>query len=102
MEERHDAEHDVVDARMDDLLDRLDVGADVVMREHDGLGHAGRAGGEDDREQIVAADFVEAEDAIEQRGGRGIGAERAGELVAARDDSRAGLRGRRTWRRACL
>ena len=48
---------DVVDARMDDLLDRLDVGADVVMREHDALGHAGRAGGEDDRQHVVAADF---------------------------------------------
>ena len=69
MEERHDAEHRVVRPRMDDLVDRLDIRGDVVVREHHALGHAGRAGGEDDRGHVVAADPVQAEHAIEQEAG---------------------------------
>ena len=67
MKERHDAQHRVARPRMDDLLDRLDIRADVVMREHHALGHAGRAGGEDDRHHIVAADAVQAEHAVEHQ-----------------------------------
>ena len=52
---------------MDHLVDRLDVRGDVVMREHHALGHAGGAGGEDDRGHVVAADAVQAEHAIEQQ-----------------------------------
>ena len=52
--------------RVDHLVDRFDIGGDVVMREHHALGHAGGAGREDDRGHVVAADAVQAQHAIEQ------------------------------------
>ena len=60
MEKRQNAQQHVVAAEVNDLVDGADVRADVAMREHHALGLAGRAGGEDDRQQVVAATAVEA------------------------------------------
>ena len=58
---------DVVAPQVNDLVDGFDVRADVVVGEHDALGLAGGAGGEDHRQLVVAAHAVQAEHAIDER-----------------------------------
>ena len=57
---------------MNDLLDRFDVRADVVVREHHPFGHAGGAGGEDDGGHVVAAHPIQPEHAIEISAGHQV------------------------------
>jgi len=50
---RKDAEDLVMAVQHEDLRDLLDVGADVVVGEHDALGVAGAAAGKDDGGEVV-------------------------------------------------
>ena len=53
MEERQHAHKAVRPVQAEDLLELLDVRADVVVAEHDAFGIARAAAGEDDRRQVV-------------------------------------------------
>ncbi len=53
MEKRQDAQHAIARRQAEHLLHLLDVGTDVVMREHHALGFARAAAGEDHGGEIV-------------------------------------------------
>jgi hypothetical protein len=74
MEERQHAERHVGGRQMEQVVDRADVGADVLLRQHDALRVAGRSRGEDHGEHVVGPDAVEPEHSFEhgQRGHGGV------------------------------
>jgi hypothetical protein len=78
VEQRQDAQQHVVVGQPDELIDRTDVRADVPMCEHYTFGTACRAGGEDNRQQVVIMDLRQAEPTLQPRHwrepGRGRGA----------------------------
>ena len=55
VKERQDAEQPVPGLRVDGLDDRLGVGGDVAVAEHDPLGIAGAAAGKDHGGQVVGS-----------------------------------------------
>jgi hypothetical protein len=67
MKERQNAQQNVVLGEANDFIDRADIRAYVVMREHDALWPACRAGGKNHGEQIVGLNFQEAEFALDKR-----------------------------------
>ena len=84
MEQRQNAAQRVVRAELKNLFDGRHVGADVVVAEHHALGLAGRAGGVDDREQVVELDSVQAQPALEHDRGHQVRSKSGGELVGQR------------------
>ena len=85
MEERQNAQQHVVLGQADDFIDGVDVRADVVVREHDALGPARRAGSENHREQIVGLDCRQAEFAFQKRNRQQSGGGERKQLVGQRD-----------------
>ena len=83
MEERHDPEHRITRPRMNDLLNRLDIRRDIVVRQHHAFRHAGRTGREDDGRHVIAANFVQPEHAVQDPRRHDKRAERSEQLVAA-------------------
>src|SRR3954465_926675 len=83
VEERHHSKHRIRRLWMHDLLDCLHVHCNVVVREHHALRQASRTGSEYHRRYIVAADSVQAEDAIEDGRWYKKRVQRSKQLVAA-------------------
>ena len=71
MEEGQDAQKDVAFREHEDLPHLLNVGHDVVVREHHAFGFAGAAAGENDGGEVVEGFGISvAERAFEQRAGQ--------------------------------
>ena len=67
MEEGQHTERHVGRGEMEQIIDRPDVRADVLLGEHDALRIAGRARRENHREHVVGVDRVEPQDLFEHR-----------------------------------
>src|SRR5581483_9147585 len=72
MKEGKQAEQYVVPLQLDDFVDGLDIRADVLERKHDAFGLAGRAGRENDGQQIVRLDLRQAEESLQDGDRRGV------------------------------
>ena len=84
VEDRQDAEQHVVIGQPQNLIDRPDIRADVAMGEHHALRPACRAGGEDDRQQVVLFQLRQSEPSFQPADGRQPSHRSGGELVGPR------------------
>ena len=82
MKKWQDAEDDVRAPQLHDVVHRFDIGAKIVKGEDHAFGIARGTGSENHGQLVIALQRVQAEHAVEQRGGHGVGHRHRGQFVS--------------------